>query len=178
MTSPLRRSISRAVAAAGLLATLLVAATVPGVAAATPDEPTCAGHWPATVQGKPTIYQSGGRAGDYIWHSSTGWHLRVTKVTTATAVFSGKIHADKPMSVAGVALESEDKITISGDRKTIWYRFVNHGSIDGIDFKTACANRLTFTGAMDGTALPISRIWIGVNGRHPLQNPFVVARVR
>ena len=82
------------------------------------------------------------------------------------------------MSVAGVALESEDKITISGDHKTIWYRFVNHGSIDGIDFKTACATRLTFTGAMDGVGLPVSRIWVGVNGRHPLQNPFVVVRVR
>ena len=35
-------------------------------------------HWPASVQGVPTNLKSGGRAGDYIWHSSTGWHLRAT----------------------------------------------------------------------------------------------------
>ena len=37
--------------------------------------------------------------------------------------------------------------------------------------------RLTFTGNMAGSRLPTSRIWIGHNNRHPLQNPFIVTRV-
>jgi len=54
---------------------------------------------------------------------------------------------------------------------------VNHGRVDGLDFKTACAERLVIGGSMNGEQLPISRIWIGKNGRHPLQNAFVIRRV-
>ena len=40
-------------------------------------------------------------------------------------------------------LEKGDTITLSADKKTLTYKFNNYGRIDGIDFKTACAQRLT-----------------------------------
>jgi hypothetical protein len=61
---------------------------------------------------------------------------------------------------------------------TITYRFVNYGHIDGLDFKTACARSVAFRGAMAGHKLPTWRIWLGHYGRHPLENPFVVIRIR
>lgn len=159
---------------------LSLAMLAPGAVAAagtTTDEAACAGHWPASVQGKPTMYQSGARAGDYLWHDARGWHLRVTKVTAGRAVFSGRIRSDKPLSVTGVALEAGDTFTLSADRLTLTYRFVNHGRVDGLDFRTACAERLGISGSMDGRLLPTGRIWIGANGRHPAQNPFAIHRV-
>lgn len=173
---------SRLALLAGVIG-LTMATVVPSAASAastttTVDEAACTGHWPASVQGKPSVYQAGARAGDYLWHDSRGWHLRVTKVTSAKAVFSGRIRSDKPLSVAGVALELGDTFTLSADKLTITYRFANYGHIDGLDFRTACANRLGFAGSMNGTLLPTSRIWIGASGRHPLQNPFVILRVR
>ena len=30
---------------------------------------------------------------------------------------------------------------------------------------------------LNGSRLPVARIWIGSNGFHPLQNPFVVRRI-
>ena len=66
---------------------------------------------------------------------------------------------------------------ISADRLTLTYRFINHGAVDGLNFQTACARRLTFSGSMAGVKLPISRIWIGRANHHPLQNPFSVTRV-
>ena len=153
------------------------ASSAPATATAT-TEPACPGHWPASVQGQPTVLHAGARAGDYIWHDATGWHLRVTHASSNTLVFSGRITASAPMRVAPFHLEGGDSIALSADRLTITYRFYNHGRVDGLDFRTGCARRLTFAGSAAGTKLPIGRIWLGHFGRHPLENPFVLIRLR
>ena len=175
----LRPRRSRIISLVGLC--LLVGALVAPAtasAASTASSPVCAGHWPLAVQGQPTLLHSGGRAGDYIWHNSTGWHLRVTHATSSRLVFSGRITASAPMKVTPFALENGDWVALSADKRTITYRFINRGHLDGLDFTTACARRVTFGGSMAGAKLPTARIWIGRNNRHPLQNPFAVYRVR
>ena len=133
------------------------------------------GAWPAAAQGAPIVH-AGSAAGDYLWHDATGWHLRVTHVGTAAVVFSGTIHANRPLHVVGYRLESGDHFTVSADHLTVTYRFVNHGRLDGLNFTTECATRLTVGGRMNGSLLPVRRIWIGHGGRHPLQDPFVILR--
>ena len=81
------------------------------------------------------------------------------------------------MTAVPVRLEGGDMIALSADRLTLTYRFYNYGAIDGVDFKTACARRLAFSGSLNGVKLSIRRIWIGHYNRHPLENPFVVIRV-
>lgn len=135
-------------------------------------------HWPASVQGMPTNLKSGGRAGDYIWHSSTGWHLRATHVGSAKVIFTGRIVSTTPITVTPFRLEGSDSLTLSADKLTLTYHFANYGHIDGLDFTTACAHKLVFSGAINGTKLPTGRIWLGHDGRHPLQNPFAVLRTR
>lgn len=139
--------------------------------------PTCTGEWPASLYGKPATYKAGAAAGDYIWWDERGWHLRVTKVTAAPAVFSGRIRSDVPMAVSSVLLERGDGFTLSDDKKTLTYRFTNTGRIDGLEIKVECGARLMFGGSMQGAPLPVRRIWLGADGVHPLQNPFVVQRV-
>lgn len=136
----------------------------------------CAGgSWPLSVQGMPVVH-AGSAAGDYLWHDATGWHLRVTHASTVGFVFSGTIRANRPLHVTGYRLESADRFTVSADRLTVTYRFVNHGRLDGLNFITDCATRLAVGGRMNGALLPVRRIWIGRAGRHPLQNPFVILR--
>ncbi|MBA2701584.1 MAG: hypothetical protein H0U58_07790 [Chloroflexi bacterium] len=137
----------------------------------------CSTQWPASVQGRPTLLTSGGPAGDYIWHNSTGWHLRVTHASSSRVVFTGRITASAALTVMPARLEDGDWVALSADRHTIVYRFVNFGNVDGLNFTTACASRVTFSGSRAGSKLPIGRIWIGHNNRHPLQNPFSVYRV-
>jgi hypothetical protein len=162
-------------ALAGPLAGAAFAAT-PTTAAA--DDPApCDGQWPATVQGVPTLWHAGARAGDYIWHDANGWHLRVTHATNRLFVFSGRIRAGAPMTVTGSQLEGRDRFWLSADKMTLTYRFTNYGHIDGLDIKTACAPWITFGGTMNGYRLRVGRIVIGHDDLHPLQNPFVVRRV-
>ena len=158
------------------------AATFAATPAATTTAATTAacdeGRWPVSVQGQPATFKAGARAGDYIWHSGTGWHLRFTHPGMARVIFSGMIVSNTPLSVVPYKLEAGDTFALSVDKKTLIYRFVNHGRIDGLDFRTACATRLWFKGSMAGAKLPTGRIWLGHRGRHPLQNPFVILRNR
>jgi hypothetical protein len=165
---------------AALVAPASTLAASPAPSTATP--PTAAvctdGHWPASVQGVPTLFKAGAAAGDYIWHDSTGWHLRVTHRGTARVVFSGRIVSSAAITYArAVRLEGSDFIALSADHKTLTYRFTNFGRVDGLNFRTACARRVTFAGSMGASKLPVGRIWIGHGNRHPLQNPFAVTRV-
>jgi hypothetical protein len=92
-------------------------------------------------------------------------------------VFTGRIVSSAPMTASPVRLEGGDMLALSADRLTLTYRFFNYGAVDGINFKTACARRLAFSGSLNGVKLPTRRIWIGHGNRHPLENPFVIVRV-
>src|SRR5262249_22594606 len=49
----------------------------------------CAGgQWQPAVQGRPAGFAGGDRAGDYLWHSLDGFHLRVTHRGTQRDVFA------------------------------------------------------------------------------------------
>jgi hypothetical protein len=165
---------------AGLLApaTTFAATTSPAGTTTVATTATCTdGRWPASVQGVPTLFHAGAAAGDYTWHDANGWHLRVTHVGTTRAVFTGRIVSSAPMTAVPVRLEGGDMIALSADRLTLTYRFYNYGAIDGVDFKTGCARRVAFSGSLNGVKLPVRRIWIGHDNRHPLENPFVVIRI-
>jgi hypothetical protein len=167
-----------AVTAALLAPTAAFAATTSSAAPAASTATVCTdGRWPASVQGVPTLFHAGAAAGDYIWHDANGWHLRVTHRGTGRVLFTGRIVSSAPMAAAPVRLEPGDSITLSDDRLSLTYRFYNYGGVDGVDFRTACARRVTFGGSMNGLKLPVGRIWIGHDNRHPLQNPFTITRV-
>ncbi len=161
---------------AGLLVPAATFAASPTTAAAAAACP--ATHWPASVQGRPIKLHAGARGGDYIWHDAKGWHLRVTHAGSRRVVFTGRIVSSAPMTVTPVRLENADGITLSADKLTLTYRFRNYGKVDGLNFKTECAQRLSISGSMAGKKLPPNRIWLGRHGRHPLENRFVIVKIR
>jgi hypothetical protein len=168
---------SRRLVLSALLSLSALSATLFVPAAILASTTTCdEGRWPPRVQGQPATFAAGARAGDYVWHDANGWHLRFTHPGSAKVIFSGTIVSNAALGVQGYRLESGDSFALSADRRTLTYRFANHGRIDGLDFRTACATRLGFKGSMAGAKLPVGRIWIGRAGHHPLQNPFVILR--
>ena len=183
----MRSRLARLGSTMALTAGIVLMALPGGVAAAEPTvaatptvapSPACVdGHWPASVQGRPLLFHAGARAGDYIWHDAKGWHLRVTHPGKAGVVFSGKIVSSAPLDEVPVRLEARDVVTLSADKKTITYRFVNYGGVDGFDFRASCSDRLVFTSRMAGLKLPDWRVRLGPHSRPPLENPFVIRRV-
>ena len=176
-----RRPAAALLALVGLTAALVLPASafaatpVPAASDGVSATACSGGHWPASVQGAQLV-TPGTAAGDHLWHDATGWHLRVTHVGTTRAIFTGTIHANRPLSVHAYRLEDADAFTVSADHLTVTYRFTNYGKIDGLNFTTACATRLGVSGRLNGTLLPARRIWVGRWLHHPLQNPFVILR--
>lgn len=134
--------------------------------------------WQPRVQGQPKAFHAGARSGDYLWHSTDGFHLRVTHGGShAGRVYAGEITSGRPMRVEPVKLEGGDTVGLSANHKTIYFRFVNHGYVDGINFHTDCARTLTLSHlTVDGHALPKDRIDLGYYSQHPAHVPFTVRR--
>jgi len=133
--------------------------------------------WAPRVQGAPTSFHAGGAGGDYLWHNSTGFHLRVTHRSNDRAVYSGVITSPTPMRKDAVRLEGTDVVALSSDRKTLVFRFANYGHVDGVNFHTDCASHLTLSRLYVGsTQLPTYRVYLGSKEAHPAHIPFTLTR--
>ena len=134
--------------------------------------------WSQRVQGKPKDFGAGSVSGDYLWHDGNGFHLRVTHGKNHDGrIYTGEIHSGQPMRLEPVKLEGKDTVALSTNRKTIYFKFENHGYIDGIDFHTDCARNVTLSHLnVGGRALPLSHIDLGYYKEHPAQVPFTVHR--
>ena len=175
----LRALLSISALAAALVAPSATFAATPAATTATAAITTTACDergWPARTAGQPFGLRAGARGGDYLWHDTNGWHVRFTHAGTSRVIFTGTIVSNAPLSVAGYRMGYGDRFSLSADKRTLTYRFANHGRIDGLDFRGACASRLWIRGSMAGLRLPTWRIWIGRNGTHPLSDPFVIRR--
>jgi hypothetical protein len=170
----MKRSTKAAVQFALTLA--MTAAVMVPASAAGDATPRCdEGHWPATVQGKPSTFAAGGRAGYYVWHDSRGWHLRTTTPQRAPHPFTGTIVSSGDVRlVHQYRDEGRDSVTISGH--TLTFSFVTYSGVDGIDFRVGCTGALAFSLKAYGRLVPASRIWLGSEGTSRA-NPFRIHRV-
>lgn len=174
-------------AAAGMTGLALLATSPAGAAtgttAAAPAATAAAAAcdrtpWEAPVQGYPSGFGAGSAGGDYLFHTTTGFHLRVTHAATDRRVYTGTIHASAPMRMDRVRLEAGDSAVLSKDRQTIAFAFVNHGHIDGVDFHTDCAAQLEVARLHVGNEqLTRDRVYLGAHRAHPAQVPFSVHRI-
>jgi hypothetical protein len=177
----MRRFLSKPLAA-GLGAVAAVGATAfaatPASASTTVDvHDRCSVPLPGAVLGDPHV-TAGMGPGVAVWHDSAGWHLRATHPGNDAVVFSGTVRSGQPISAHRYLLEAQDMIGFSRDRRTMTFRFVNHGKIDGIDFTDACAIHTSFSLKSAGSELPATSVYLGSGGAHPATDPFTVYRHR
>jgi hypothetical protein len=136
---------------------------------------TC-GSLPAWVQGQPGHLHARAATGDYLWHDSSGWHLRVTHPTKQKKVFTGVITASSPITFARVKDEARDKVTLSADKTKLAFRFVNYGGIDGVDFTDQCATTTKFALAIAGHKATRNQVYVGAHSARPRAVPFTISR--
>lgn len=149
-----------------------------GTSTSAAASPASCGALPSYVEGRPGTLHVRGAAGDYLWHNADGWHLRVTHRTTSRMVFQGAIHADKPLTFQRVRDEQQDRVWMSADHRTLRFRLVNHGGLDGFDFTDACAGTMKVALLLDGYRVRPGHIYLGGHATHPAQNPFAISRTQ
>jgi hypothetical protein len=135
------------------------------------------GNWPLFADGRPPKLDAGDAAADYLWHDSTGWHLRVTHQNDHHQVWSGVLTTTGTFSdVSPVKLEQNDSLTVGPDKHTIAFKFNNYGGIDGLDFRTQCAPSIHFNLRADGALVNPTEVIIGHGDYSPPKVPFAVRR--
>lgn len=165
----------------GAVAGALSVTSVAGPAAAqtsTPASESSAcryGRWPADLNGQPASFAPGAATGLYLWHTETGWHMRVTHPGDDKVVFRGAITSASPLRAVERRTESRD-VMVSVSRTKVSFRFTNHGKVDGIDFRVACGRGFSVNGTVNGERLTADQVFIGADGHHPPAVPFRIAR--
>lgn len=176
-----RTSLALVGVAAAAAATLGV--TAPAGASTTSAAPSAAAAacdraaWEAKVQGAPRHFGAGDRGGDYLWHDSAGFHLRVTHRNDERQVYTGVITSPTAMRLDPVRLEGHDVARLSPDRKTLVFAFADYGHIDGLNFHTDCAATVSVSHLTVGRSLlPADRVFLGSTEAHPATVPFTLHR--
>ncbi|MGI8667778.1 MAG: hypothetical protein ACR2N4_17415 [Jatrophihabitans sp.] len=178
------RTAALAVAGLAAAATGVIALTAPANAStSTSPAPAAAAAacdrapWADRVQGAPLGFAAGDRGGDYLWHDSTGFHLRVTHRDDNRQLYTGVITSTAPMRMDPVKLERGDVAKLSADHRSLVFAFADYGYIDGVNFHTDCASSITVSHLNVGnTALSADRVYLGLSKAHPAQIPFTVHR--
>lgn len=134
--------------------------------------------WEAEVQGPPAGFHAGSPGGDYLWHDSRGFHLRVTHGKNHDRrIYSGVITSSAPMKIDPVKLEKGDTAKLSRNHRSLVFVFADHGYIDGVNFHTYCASTLTVSKLHVGNRnLGPKQVYLGATKAHPATVPFRVHR--
>ena len=143
-------------------------------AASADTAPCVTERWSAAVQGRPAAHPD--QTGVYLWHSSTGWHLRVNEPGADRAVFTGTVRVDGRIDSIGRHLENRGEGTINLSPNAVAFRFVNYGGMDGLEFVTHCSNTITVNVKINGATVPAEDVFIGHDGYHPASVPFTIGR--
>jgi hypothetical protein len=160
--------------------TTAIGLPLPSPPSAAPEDTCVQGAWPQAVAGRPATFLAGGD-GVYLWHDPDGgWALRATHSGPHDRVIiAGTLHTDGKFTlVHRVRDEGNDIVALSANHRTILFRFVNYGSVDGLDFATRCSTGFSASFYIEGTLAPTGAVHLGANEVNPTSNPFDIERVQ
>jgi hypothetical protein len=144
---------------------------------APPD--TCGkGAWPSEVEGRPLSFQVGD--GVYLWDDPDGgWAIRATHSGPGdTTVVSGTLTTGGKFINVRRAKGVNDIVALSDNKRTILFRFVDYGWVDGFDFATRCAAGFSASFYIGGSLASATSIHLGASATSPASNPLKIQRGR
>lgn len=133
-------------------------------------------RWAGFVDGRPRGFQRSSAEGFYLWHNEGGFHLFVTHPVKGQEVaMSGTITSSGPISAISRRFESNDTVTTTG-ANLVSFDVKNYGGLDGLHFRTRCAQSVTFSLFIRGVQAPAGQVYLGRDGAHPAAVPFSLQR--
>lgn len=129
---------------------------------------------PAPFHGRP-VFAKGTHLGAFVWQNASGLHVRFT-TKGAARTFDGKVCTTESINnLKHFRLEEGDTAKIGPQKHCVHFDFKVKGGMDGFDFKTT-GGTVTFDFKLDGQQLDPKHIWVGRNGVHPKNSPFILDR--
>jgi hypothetical protein len=131
------------------------------------------------VEGTPAAFGVGTNSA-YLWYDTDGgWALRFTHTGPSDKlIFAGYVRAlsGQFVDVSAMSKGGTDIVAVSPDKRTIYFRFVDFGLLDGLNFATHCTRAFTVNVHAGGPILPASQIHLGATAANPPGDPFKVGR--
>lgn len=110
--------------------------------------------------------------GAYIWHDTTGLHIRFAS-NKGAARYHGKVcSSDRVVRVDPITLSVEESTTLGPRQHCVDFSTKVTGGLDGYDFNTS-ALAMSVHIWSNGRLLRKDNIWIGAKGIHPAGNPVI-----
>lgn len=132
------------------------------------------GELPSVVLGSPGVKAHQAK-GVYLWHDNHGYALRVTEPFSKRLVVTGTITVSADIgNVKKIATEKNDTVIVRG--KTLTFRFVNVGGIDGVNFAAECSKTVHVALRANNKALAPEQVFLGAKRQHPSSVPFTIER--
>jgi hypothetical protein len=178
-------NVRRTAIVVGLSAVPLALSGGTAFAADAPTAPTAAavaasgcpsGALPSTILGNPGV-KAQAPEGFYLWHGKAGYELRVTHPGKSKVVMSGTITVSKVIGkVHRLRFEAQDTAKVAPGRKTLAFRLVDHGGVDGIGFTADCSATVVVHLSIDGQPATTSQVFLGAGKTSPTSVPFRIER--
>ncbi len=110
-----------------------------------------------------------------VWEEDNIFKIRTT-TAELSKVFSGVIYAGEGIftDIRVVRLDRGDFVRLSNDKKRIYFSFSTNEGIDGLNFTTSARRLAFFLFINNRKAGPNLEIFLGENGIHPVNNPFMI----
>ena len=159
--------------------TVLTALPAPAAAPAAPADTCFKASWDPAVQGTPASFTTG-VDGAYLWYDADGgWALRFTHASSQdNVIFAGSLStaSGQFIDVSPMSDQGTDIVALSLNKRTIYFRFVDFGVLDGLNFGTHCVRAFTVNIHAAGVLVPTSEVHLGASAAAPPGSPFRVTR--
>ena len=151
----------------------------PGAPPPAPADTCAKPGWAQAVQGAPASFNAGSDAA-YLWYDPDGgWALRFTHASAPdTQIFAGSLSVTSGqfLDLTSLSDRPRDIVALSPDKRTIYFRFVDFGILDGLNFATHCTKAFSVNIYEDGSLLPVGGVHLGSTAASPPSDPFKVTR--
>ena len=116
----------------------------------------------------------------YIWHDSTGWHLRTASRRVANFIGSIKLEGGSFRKLRTIGFETKGSAAdcwgVNPERTELRFEIITAGSFDGFDFdiRGQDAEIVYDLKVFKTAAARADRIYIGRSGTHPKEAKFTL----
>jgi len=141
-----------------------------------PPAPCSTGVLPGEVNGRSASFKAGLPAGAWVWHDTTGFHLRVTHDSKSKVTFSGSVVSSNKIRAHLIRAERNDVLWRNSNNTAIRFTLRNYGGVDGVDFRVGCAKKVTLNLRVAGHSMTTLQIHLGIADANPVSNPVTIER--
>jgi hypothetical protein len=124
------------------------------------------------LEGRPE-FKPASATGAFVWQEGSWFNVRFTSVVGPVRYHGDICVAGSINSVGSVVLEQGDSISVAQDGRCLSFSFMNNRHIDGFKFKTK-SKKIEFELNLNTDPLDPEQVWIGRDGAHPEDTPFVI----